>query len=548
MSSINREIAATTQCAVIYARVSSAAQTKRGDGLGSQETRCREFARMKDYTVRKIFKDDISGGSATRPGMQAMLDFLCQHRKENPVVIIDDVSRLARGLEAHLQLRSQIGDAGGRLESPSIEFGEDSDSILIENLLASVSQHQRQKNAEQTKNRMRARAMNGYWCFQAPIGYKYQQAHGHGKILVRDEPCASILQEALEGFASGHFQTQVEVKRFLESRPDYPKSTKDGEIRHQQVADILTRPIYAGMVEVPNWNISMRRGHHEGLISFETFTRIQEALRQGAKAPMRKDISADFPLRGAVMCGDCDNPLTACWSTGNTRKHPYYLCHTKGCKSYRKSIRRDKIEEEFVAMLSGITPTRPLFHLLKALFHDLWNQRLTQKETIEEALRKDAAELEKKLENLLDRIVDATSPTVIAAYEKRIAAFESEKLIIEEKLNSSTGETGTCEELFERALQFLSNPLQLWNSDKLEDKKTVLKLTFANRLAYCREKGFRIPELSIPFKLLGAVSSADKAMARPAELSSNELFNTLADWEYQLHQLNSPQSTNDKAA
>jgi hypothetical protein len=48
------------------------------------------------------------------------------------------------------------------LKSPTIEFGEDSDSILVENLLASVSQHQRQKNSEQTVNRMRARTMNGY--------------------------------------------------------------------------------------------------------------------------------------------------------------------------------------------------------------------------------------------------------------------------------------------------------------------------------------------------------------------------------------------------
>ena len=54
-----------------------------------------------------------------------------------------------------------IANAGGFLESPSIEFGEDPDSILVENLLASVSQHQRQKNGEQTKNRMRSRILYG---------------------------------------------------------------------------------------------------------------------------------------------------------------------------------------------------------------------------------------------------------------------------------------------------------------------------------------------------------------------------------------------------
>ncbi len=39
--------------AVIYCRVSSAAQTKRGDGLASQQTRCQEYARMTGACLRK---------------------------------------------------------------------------------------------------------------------------------------------------------------------------------------------------------------------------------------------------------------------------------------------------------------------------------------------------------------------------------------------------------------------------------------------------------------------------------------------------------------
>lgn len=92
-------------------------------------------------------------------------------------------------------------------------------SCGLQKILASVSQHQRQKNGEQTINRMRARTMNGYWCFAAPIGYRYKRISGHGNMLVREEPLASIIQEALEGFAGGRFETQGEMKHFLESRP-----------------------------------------------------------------------------------------------------------------------------------------------------------------------------------------------------------------------------------------------------------------------------------------------------------------------------------------
>ena len=133
--------------AVTYVRVSSQTQISKGHGLGSQETRCREFARQRGFEVCQVFKDEgVSGELIDRPGMQTMLKFLRQNKRmQEHVVIIDDISRLARGLEAHLRLRTEISVAGAKLESPSVEFGDDSDGRLVENLLASVSQHARQK-------------------------------------------------------------------------------------------------------------------------------------------------------------------------------------------------------------------------------------------------------------------------------------------------------------------------------------------------------------------------------------------------------------------
>lgn len=70
-------------------------------------------------------------------------------------------------------------------------------------------------------------------------------------------------------------------------------------------------------------------------------------MKGKAKAPARKDISEDFPLRGFVPCDDCGQPMTSCWSKGRSKHSPYYLCDTGGCESGRKSIPRDKVEDGF---------------------------------------------------------------------------------------------------------------------------------------------------------------------------------------------------------
>ncbi|MEW8072637.1 MAG: recombinase family protein [Candidatus Thiodiazotropha sp.] len=500
--------------AVIYCRVSNKTQTTRGDGLGSQETRCREYAKYKGYEVEAVFTDDVSGSLIKRPGMQAMLKHLSRNRKNPRVAIIDDISRLARGLDAHLQLRGAIAKAGATLESPSIEFGEDSDSVLVENLLASVSQHQRQKNSEQTLNRMKSRLKNGYWVFQAPVGYRYRKTSGQGKVLVRDEPLAGIVQEALEGYASGRFQLQVEVKRFLESFPEFPKD-KNGEVRNQRVTDLLTKVLYAGYVDSEDWQVSLRPGRHEELISLETFKAIQDRLKSTAKAPARKDISLDFPLRGFVTCGECGHTLTACWSKGRTAHHPYYMCFQKGCSSYRKSIRRDVIEGEFEQFLLSLKPSQELFNAALAMFKDLWNYRLEFQKTHSKSLALEIAKTERKIEQLLDRIVDAESNAVVSAYEKRIGQLQLEQQVMQEKIARCGRPIRDFDESFRTAMDFLANPHELWASGCMEDRHAVLKLTFADRLAYVRGEGFRTPKTTLPFKALAGFSGGESKMARP---------------------------------
>ena len=450
--------------------------------------------------------------------MDELLRYLKKHSKQQPIhVIIDDISRLARGLNAHIQLRSAIGAAGGILVSPSIEFGDDSDSMLIENLLASVSQHARQKNTEQVIHRMRARVMSGYWCFCPIVGYKYEEVEGHGKILVRVEPVASIIAEALNGFASGRFETIVEVKRFLNAQPAYPKG-KDGKVHFQRVQELCTRALYAGYMDVPKWGLSLHPAKHKPLISFETYQKIQTRLNRNPKAPARADISEDFPLRGFIKCGCCNHPMSSAWTQGRNKKYPYYFCQTKSCDQHRKSIKRELIEGEFETLLKNLRPAQNLFKMAYEMLSDLWqHQEDLSKEQIKIA-KVELVKIERQSEKMIDKIVETDNDDLISAYEKKIRKLATEKLVLSEKIQNFGQPITNFKETYRTAMSFLSNPYKLWASKRIEDRRLVLRMTFSDQLSYDRNQGYRTADLSLPFKMLDDALTSNKVMVGPVGL------------------------------
>ncbi|MEM9099035.1 MAG: recombinase family protein [Pseudomonadota bacterium] len=506
-----------TQAALIYCRVSSTKQKLEGSGLDSQEHRCRQYAEENGYAVEAVFPDDSSGGGdfMKRPGMVALLSFLDAQAGKPYVVIFDDLKRFARDTEFHIKLRREFDRRGARPECLNFTFEETPEGEFIETIIAAQGQLERKQNRRQVIQKMKARVEKGYWVFKDPVGYRYGKDKVHGKLLMRDEPVASILVEALEGYASGRFSSQTEVKRFLESKPAFPKSGPSGYVHPTKVKDILMRAVYAGYVEATDWGVGLCKGHHEPLISWATYERVQERLRGNVYAPARKDINEDFPLRGFVACDDCGQPLTSCWSKGKQRRYPYYLCSTKGCPSRRKSIPRAEIEGGAEEILCSMQPVRGLFEMAKAMFADIWASHRITAEEDRAALLTQLKDIDRQIDSLLDRIVEATSTSVVRAYEQRIEKLEREKLSLTEKASKSVPEEGRYEELIEHALGFLANPWKLYKKGGYALKRTVLKLAFPEPLRHDRKAGYRTPPKPYPFRVLDEISKPLCSLVEP---------------------------------
>lgn len=498
-----KQMSNAKQKALIYCRVSDTKQKTEGHGLESQEHRCRQYALEKGYEIEAVFPDDISGGGdfMKRPGMTAMLGYMERNAHTNYVVIFDDLKRFARDTVFHWQLRYTLAGYGARPECLNYKFDDTPEGEFMETVFAAQGQLERKQNRRQVLQKMKARLEQGYWQFHPPTGYVFAKVEGHGKMLVRKEPVASIMEEVLLGFASGRFQTKAEVRHFLESFPDFPKGS-NGKIGNSRVDVLFNCVVYAGYVEHEGWGVKLTKARHEPLIDLETFRKIQERLLGRAHAPARKNLNEDFPLRGFVSCS-CGKPLTSGWSKGRNTYYAYYYCQSRDCGEYGKSIKREVIEGDFAALLSQMTPTKQLIDIAGKMLAELWAHRLNYQKARKSMLEAESLKVSRQVEKLLDRIVEAEVPLVMRSLEQRVKTLEEEKLVIAEKIAKCGKPLRDYDATYRTAMEFLSSPCNLWASSRFEDKRAVLKLTFADRLTYVRGKGYRTAKTTLPFKVLG---------------------------------------------
>jgi len=464
------------QKALIYCRVSSVQQKTEGHGLESQEHRCTAYANQKGYKIEKVFRDSFSGGGdfLKRPAMVDLLHYAEKNLIAGYIVIFDDLKRFARDTEFHLKLRSTFKALNLKPECLNFNFDESPAGRFAEIVMAAAGELERLQNRSQVIQKQKARLERGYWVNYAPPGYQMTKDPIHGKLLTPIEPQATIVREALEGYASGRFQEQVEVLNFLKKKNYYSvKHGKKYTPSLNAVRSMLERVAYAGYIERPEWDVPRRKGHHMALITLDTYEKIQDRLNGKVRLKARKDIRNDFPLRGFVDCMTCHGSFTASWSKGRTGKFPYYRCNTNGCVERNKSIKKIVIETRFEEILKRIKPGSQILHLTKSIFLDVWNKKMSE---LSETHKQIEAELEfNKIErdNILGRITKTQNDKVIASYETKITELANREELLQERLVGAAIPKIDFETALDKVFENLKNPYSKWDKGDLNDKRLV---------------------------------------------------------------------------
>lgn len=247
--------------AALYARFSTDKQ--RDTSIDDQMRECERVARAAGLEVVARFQDKgISGGTAARPGYQALL--AGARRREFEVIVTEDISRLWRN-------RAEFGPRSAELEDLGIHWvscvGQDTRRDgwgLVVQILQAMAEHYRREAAYRTRRGLEGVARSGKPAGGRSYGYIPATKTGSGRMEI-DEGQAQIVRRIFEMYAAGHSPRAIAATLNRDGVPA-PGSTWERQRRrragwvHSVIAGnpdrglgILNNDLYRGVVV---WNRS----------------------------------------------------------------------------------------------------------------------------------------------------------------------------------------------------------------------------------------------------------------------------------------------------
>ncbi len=496
---------------LVYARVSSEKQKNEGSGLESQEVRCIKDLQSINIPYVKTFPDSFTGKGdfMKRPAMRDLLEYVDSHPHQKFVVVFDDLKRFARDTEFHFKLKTALRFRDVIPKCLNYNFDDSPEGIFTETIFAAQGQLEREQNRRQVIQKQKARLELGYWSFGSKKGYTMTRNSEHGTISIPNKEGLEMLKPALEGFAKGMFLHKVDVCKFLVEQGFWKKQLPEKYI--DKLTQIFRDPFYAGYIQYSNWEVARRTGRHQAIISLETFEAIQKRLdKLDSGKRIRKDTSDDFPLRGLLVCADCQSHLTAAWCKGRNMRHPYYYCQKRGCISRNKMTRKDVIESRFDKILKENTLKKDISKILQAVFDKVWKEEIVniRKSLINSKFERD--NLERQVDEFMSRIISAKTETMKEAYEDKIEKLRKEIEQVNSNMPIENVDLNVpYQTALEKAICLLKSPYDIWITLDTKEKQRLFYFIFEEKLPYSKKTGYQTNKIPSVVRLFEDFSTSN---------------------------------------
>jgi site-specific DNA recombinase len=185
--------------AALYGRFST--EKQRDASIEDQFRECERLAQANSLTVVARFSDaGISGGTASRPGYQAMLT--AARRREFDVIVVEEIERLWRN-------RAEFGPRSAELEDLGVHcltcVGDDTRRDgwgLIIQIKQAMGEHARRQGSYRTRRGLEGRALAGESTGGRAFGYVPAALAASGRIEIDDEQ-ALVVRRIFTDYAHG---------------------------------------------------------------------------------------------------------------------------------------------------------------------------------------------------------------------------------------------------------------------------------------------------------------------------------------------------------
>ncbi|MBZ5533772.1 MAG: recombinase family protein [Acidobacteriia bacterium] len=460
---------------VVYTRVSTEEQAKDGTSLAAQKAACLEYCERQGYRVAKIFVEEgESAKTANRTQLKALLAY-CRTEKDIKAVLVHKLDRFARNATDHTQMRALLSGFGVHLRSVTEPIDDSSTGKFMEHVLAAVAELDNNIRTERSVKGMTQRLKDGRWTFSPPLGYRAGRDATGAKTIIPDEHSAPLITQAFEEFATGlHTREQVLRKLTL-----LGLRTKKGKfLSSQTFSQTLRKPVYAGRIVVPEWNIDVP-GKFQPLVTQAVFDNAQAILSgRAVSITPRARNHADFPLRGFVKCGYCTEPLTGSWSKGRSRYYAYYHCED-GCNRETKDV----MEAKFEQFIRTLEPNAAYMRLYREIVLDVWRKKQGDSQQMQGVVSRKISQLREnktKLEEafVYQKAIDADT------YKEMRANLIEELTLAEMELRDAQAEEIEIETVLDFADMVLTNASNLWKAAPVEQKQRLQQVLFPEGVTY----------------------------------------------------------------
>ena len=239
------------------------------------------------------------------------------------------------------------------------------------------------------------------------------------------------------------------------------------------------------------------------MISDTEFHMVQDILKENNENRIGKlDLTDEFHLAKTLRCCGCNKLLSGCYSKGKTKYYGYYQCGNVDC-SARQYLSKDKVESNFIELLSKITPTNEDLELFEEIVVDAYTKNYKDVLLIHKQKEKELEKFKKQL-NKLKELVENEIYTIDEYHERKLA-IEANIATSKVELSETNIEVCELETCINYVKMYIENLPKFWIMLSIKDKIKLNCIVFPNGLNY--ENGaYRTPQLHSIYREIRAIS------------------------------------------